>query len=89
MSFDPNRSVSLEEYNSTLRDTVNAYYTHAMNDPNMTQEEAIQSTGEVAEAYLNAVDEFQASQAEVDASEGLGDDAGADAGEGIDDGMDI
>ena len=31
MSFEY-KPVSLEEYNHTLRDSVNAYYTHAMNE---------------------------------------------------------
>ena len=45
MSFDP-KPVTLEEYNQSLRDTVNAYYEHAMQDPSMTEEDAIQSTAE-------------------------------------------
>ena len=44
MSFDP-RPVTLEEYNQSLRDSVNAYYTHAINDPGMSREDAIKSTG--------------------------------------------
>ena len=58
MSFEY-KPVSLEEYNQTLRDSVNAYYTHAMNDPNMSNEDALKSTGEMAENYLDAVQEFQ------------------------------
>ena len=61
MGFDY-KPVTLEEYNQTLRDSVNAYYTHAMNDPSMSKEEAIQSTGEMAEKYLGAVQEFQEAQ---------------------------
>ena len=61
MSMDY-KPVSLEEYNQSLRDTVNAYYTHAMNDPTMSYESALKSTGEVAENYLQAVDEFQEAQ---------------------------
>ena len=61
MSMDY-KPVSLEEYNQSLRDTVNAYYTHAMNDPTMSNESALKSTGEVAENYLQAVDEFQEAQ---------------------------
>ena len=34
MSFEY-KPVFLEEYNQTLRDSVNTYYTHAMNDPKM------------------------------------------------------
>lgn len=62
MSFDPNKPVSLEEYNATLRDSVNAYYEHAMNDPTMSKEEAINSTAEMSEKYIDAVQEFQESQ---------------------------
>lgn len=62
MSFDPNKPVSLEEYNATLRDSVNAYYEHAMNDPTMSKEEAIKSTAEMSEKYFDAVQEFQESQ---------------------------
>ena len=103
MSFDPNKPVSLEEYNATLRDSVNAYYEHAMNDPTMSKEEAIKSTAEMSEKYMNAVQEFQESQGmqttagdtAVDSgvSEGgIGDDdsSGVDNdGDGVDDGMDI
>lgn len=55
--------VDFDTYNQTLRDSVNAYYTHAMNDPTMTQEEAIQSTAQMSEEYLTAVDDFQANAA--------------------------
>ncbi len=61
MSFDY-KPVSLEEYNQTLRDSVNAYYTHAMNDPDMSSEDALKSTGEMAEQYLDAVQEFEDAQ---------------------------
>ena len=57
--FDPYKPVSLEEYNATLRDSVNAYYAHAMNDPTMSKEEAIKSTAEMSEKYFDAVQEFQ------------------------------
>lgn len=62
MPFDPNKPVSLEEYNATLRDSVNAYYEHAMNDPTMSKEEAIKSTAEMNEKYIDAVQEFEESQ---------------------------
>lgn len=61
MSFNPN-PVSLDEYNATLRGAVNAYYVHAMNDPTMSKEDAIKSTAEMSEKYLDAVQEFQESQ---------------------------
>lgn len=56
------RPVSLEEYNQSLRDTVNSYYTHAMNSPEMSREDAIRTTGEMAEQYLQSVEEFQEAQ---------------------------
>lgn len=62
MSFDPNKPVSLEEYNATLRGTVNAYYEHAINDPSMSKEDAIKSTAEMSEKYLDEVQEFQTLQ---------------------------
>lgn len=76
MSFDPNKPVSLEEYNATLRASVNAYYEHAMNDPTMSKEEAIKSTAEMSEKYINAVQEFQESQ-------GMETTAGVSINEGI------
>lgn len=53
-----NLRVTKEEYAQSLRDTVNKYYEHALNAPNMSKEEAIEETGKMAEDYLNAVDEF-------------------------------
>ena len=100
MAFDP-KPVSLEEYNQSLRDSVNAYYVHAMNDPSMSREEAVSSTAQMAENYLNAVDEFQAAQTEIgtegDITSGNGTgvedgiDSGEDleGGEGCEDGMDM
>ena len=76
MSFDPNKPVSLKEYNEALRGSVNVYYEHAMNDPTMSKEEAIKSTAEMGEKYLDAVQEFQETQgmqntASVGTSEGI------------------
>lgn len=80
MGFYPG-PVSLEEYNQSLRDSVNAYYEHAMNDPSMSREEAIGSAAEMSESYLNAVDEFEASQgAQAGVGDGLGADDGLDGG---------
>lgn len=101
MSFDPNKPVSLEEYNATLRDSVNAYYEHAMNDPTMSKEGAIKSTAEMSEKYFDAVQEFQESQGmqttagdtAVDSgvSEGgiSADDSSGVDNDGVYDGMDI
>lgn len=70
MSFDPNKPVSLEEYNATLRGSVNAYYEHAMNDSTMSKNEAIKSTAEMSEKYLDAVQEFQESGMQTTAGVG-------------------
>ena len=80
----------MEEYNQTLRDSVNTYYTHAMNDPNMSDEDALKSTGEMAEQYLDAVQEFQETQ-EMGNIETTNEDVSiADNGlDGVDDSMDI
>ena len=89
MSFEY-KPVSLEEYNHTLRDSVNAYYTHAMNDPNMSNEDALKSTGEMAEQYLDAVQEFQETH-EMGNIETTNEDVSiTDNGlDGVDDSMDI
>lgn len=98
MSFDY-KPVSLEEYNQSLRDSVNAYYTYAINDPSMSKEEALESTGEMAEKYLGAVEEFQEAQAPVSAQDNTVveqgsveassvDSDGLDEGEGCDGGVD-
>lgn len=63
-----NAKVSREEYDQTLRDSVNNYYEHALNDPSMSKDEAIQSTAEMAENYENAMAEFDAAQ-EAEAAE--------------------
>ena len=62
MTFDPNKPVSLDEYNATLRSSVNAYYEHAVSDPTMSKDEVFKSTAEMSEKYLDAVQEFQESQ---------------------------
>ena len=90
MSFDP-KPVTLEEYNQSLRDTVNAYYEHAMQDPSMTEEDAIQSTAEMSEKYLDAVEEFQQEQDmqnETEVDSGIEDSEGIDNSGIDDDGMD-
>ena len=89
MSFDP-KPVTLEEYNQSLRDTVNAYYEHAMQDPSMTEEDAIQSTAEMSEKYLDAVEEFQQEQDmqnETEVDSGIEDSEGIDNSGIDDDGM--
>lgn len=61
-----------------------------MNDPNMSNEEALKSTGEMAEQYLDAVQEFQETQ-EMGNIETTNEDVSiADNGlDGVDDSMDI
>ena len=91
MSFDP-KPVTLEEYNQSLRDTVNAYYEHAMQDPSMTEEDAIQSTAEMSEKYLDAIEEFQQEQDmqnETEVDSGIEDSEGIDNSGIDDDGMDV
>lgn len=91
MSFDP-KPVTLEEYNQSLRDAVNAYYEHAMQDPSMTEEDAIQSTAEMSEKYLDAVEEFQQEQDmqnETEVDSGIEDSEGIDNSGIDDDGMDV
>ncbi|RHS90013.1 hypothetical protein DW915_14685 [Blautia sp. AM42-2] len=91
MSFDP-KPVTLEEYNQSLRDTVNAYYEHAMQDTSMTEEDAIQSTAEMSEKYLDAVEEFQQEQDmqnETEVDSGIEDSEGIDNSGIDDDGMDV
>ena len=86
------RPVTLEEYNQSLRDTVNAYYEHAMQDPSMTEEDAIQSTAEMSEKYLDAVEEFQQEQDmqnETEVDSGIEDSEGIDNSGIDDDGMDV
>lgn len=61
MSFDY-KPVTLDEYNQSLRDTVNAYYTYAISNSDMSKEDALKSTGEMTEKYLEAVEEFQGAQ---------------------------
>jgi len=58
-----NVSVSREEYNQTLRDSVNRFYEHEMNDPSISKEEAMANTAQMAENYENAMEEFDAAQA--------------------------
>ena len=91
MSFDP-KPVTLEEYNQSLRDTVNEYYEQAMQDPSMTEEDAIQSTAEMSKKYLDAVEEFQQEQDmqnETEVDSGIEDSEGIDNSGIDDDGMDV
>lgn len=60
ISIDKNYTpVTIEDYDRGMRSTVNAFYEHAMNDPFMSSEEAIAETSQVAENYLNEMEELQ------------------------------
>ena len=52
--------MTVEEYDHFLRNAVNEYYVHTMNGPNMSREEALRTSGEAAERYLTAVEEYKA-----------------------------
>ena len=58
------KSVTVEEYDAALRGSVNAFYTHAINDPSMSREEAIAQTAQMSENYLNTMDEVHAAHEE-------------------------
>ena len=61
-----------------------------MNDPNMSNEDALKSTGEMAEQYLDAVQEFQETQEMGNIETTNKDVSIADNGlDGVDDSMDI
>lgn len=62
MSFDPNKPVSLEEYNETLSKGYSMTYEHMKNDPTLSQEEFIQQASSMSEKYHEAIQEFQESQ---------------------------
>ena len=83
------KPVTIEEYKSTLNNTLNGFYTHSLNDPSISNEEAIAQTSQVAENSLIAVEEFEAdSQAEAAAGESASASIGSDVGEGFDGGED-
>ncbi len=69
MSDGPDMHVTYEQARDQIHDTVNAIYEHNLNDPTMTQEEAIQSTAESAEKGLTYLEDLQA---ELEAQENAG-----------------
>lgn len=88
-------SVTAQEYDQTLRAAVNAYYEHAINDPSMSREEAINSTAQMAEQYLAASEEFQANLENASmtnetgnelSAESVGNEVGGNEAGGIEDG---
>lgn len=68
MSFDPNKPVSLEEYNETLSHTYAMTYEHMKNDPTLSQEEFIQQASTMSEKYHDAIQEFQDAKTETNVS---------------------
>ena len=64
ISLDPNKPVSLEEYNETLSNTYVTTYEHMKNDQTLSQEEFIQQANAMSEKYHDAIQEFQNAQDE-------------------------
>lgn len=62
MTFDPNKPVSLEEYNATLSHGYTMTYEHMKTDPTLSQEEFVQQASAMSEKYHEAIQEFQESQ---------------------------
>lgn len=91
MSFDP-KPVSLQQYNESLRDSVNAFYEHSVNDNLISNDEAVNETAQMSENYLAAIEEFQDAQLQSDGIEAYSemdiDEEGISSieGDGIDDG---
>ena len=79
--------VSRETYDATLRNTVNAYYQHEMNNPSVSNEDAISQTAQVAENYHNAMAEFDVAQS-VSSEEGALASNSVSTGESYSDGVD-
>ena len=48
------------EQDQMLRNTVNEFYQHALNDPSMSREDAIRETAQMAEKYHEAMEQFDA-----------------------------
>lgn len=62
MTFDPNKPVSLEEYNATLSHGYIMTYEHMKTDPTLSQEEFVQQASAMSEKYHEAIQEFQKAQ---------------------------
>lgn len=62
MPFDPNKTVSIEEYNETLSSTYAMTYEHMKNDPTLSREEFIQQASAMSEKYHDAIQDFQNAQ---------------------------
>ena len=85
-----NWHVSREEVEQTQHEAINAYYQHALNDPAMSREEAIQTTAQMAEqheAYMEAFDAEQAANAQAaEAQEAAAQEAGGMEEGGVEEG---
>lgn len=68
MTVAPYTPVTQEQYDNTMHDSVNAFYTHQLNDPSVSQEEAISSTAQMAERGLTASEEFAAANEQANSS---------------------
>lgn len=62
MPFDPNKPVSLDEYNETLSKSYGQIYEHLKNDPTLSMEEFVQQASAMSEKYHDALQEFQDAQ---------------------------
>ena len=62
MTFDPNKPVSLEEYNATLSHGYIMTYEHMKTDPTLSKEEFVQQASAMSEKYHEAIQEFQEAQ---------------------------
>ena len=81
--------VTIEDYDNSMRSTVNAFYEHAKNDPSMSHEEVVAQTSQMAENYLNTMDELQTAHengeiASVNDNEAMAETT-SDAGAGVSD----
>ena len=79
MSNINDAKVTMEDYHNSLHNSVNAFYEHAMNDPTMSKEEAMQETAQMAERALTAEEEAQAffASSEQEAGNAVGEEAGS------------
>lgn len=78
-TFQPT-SVTREQFEASLHNSVNNYYEHALNDPQMTQEEAIAETAQMSENHFEALAEFDAAEAEISSVVSEGADASVECG---------
>ena len=51
--------VTIEDYDKSMRDEINIFYEHVMNDPSISKEEGFAQTSQMVENYLNAKEELQ------------------------------